>query len=81
MHCALLTSPSGLKCLDEHASPEDRAQRTADVETPERLGRLKLDTTRSKLECPKCLDERVRRTVGVSTLERLDRLKHSHPES
>ena len=25
------TPPGGLKCLDEHASPEDRARRTADV--------------------------------------------------
>ena len=50
VHCALLTPPGGLKCLDEHASPQDRARRTADVETLERLGRFKLNTTHSKAE-------------------------------
>ena len=55
---------------DEHASSKDRASRTADVETLERLGRFKHYTTHSKFESPKCLDEhvnldeRVRRTVA-----------------
>ena len=45
VHC---TPPGDLKSLDEHASPQDLARRTANVETLERQGRLKLDTTRSK---------------------------------
>ena len=56
---------------NEHASPKDRARRSADVGTLERLGKPTLFMTRSESEGPKGLDEhvnldeRLRTTVGV----------------
>ena len=49
-HFATSSECDGPKCLDEHTSLDDRVQRFVHVRTLERLGRFKLNTTRSKAE-------------------------------
>ena len=70
-HFATCSDCDGPKCLDEHATLDDRVQRFVRVRTLERLGKPTLFMTRSESEALKCfnehvsLDKRARRTVGV----------------